>query len=188
MHPIPRRWFNARSHSAGEMVPLLLCACWQRDQRRKGTRLQFLQTLIYIKAPRGILQSLSIPRAPHWLCPAMQWCSRPAQLLSDLEGLKSRSKAGSGLMKGKLLWKQIRTGSQTVTNKIINGMTSLPVFPSFVSFDWRTENTSILEHILMLNTVLMGFLLLSFYLPPLPLATDFCKELQNSVLLFCLNS
>lgn len=115
------------------MVPLLLCASSWQDQRRKGTCLQYLQTLIYIKAPQGILQSLSIPQGHHWLCPAMQRCLRLAQLLSYLEGLKSRSKAGSGLMKGKALWKQIRTGSQTVTNKIINGIPSLSVFPSFVS-------------------------------------------------------
>lgn len=81
----------------------------------------------------GISQSLSIPQGHHWLCPVTQRCSRLAQLLSDPEGLESRSKAGNGLMNRKPLWKQIRTGSQTVTNKTIGGMPSLPVLPSFVS-------------------------------------------------------
>lgn len=171
--------------------------------------LQCLQTLIYIKALRGMLQSLSIPRGHHWLCPAMQQCSRLAQLLSDLEGLKSRSKAGSGLMKEKPLWKQIRTGSQTVTNRIINGMPSLPVFPSFVSLvvPWfllcllgkRGNQISKLipcrlEYKKFLHAwtysdakyspvgVFFTALLLFF-----SLEVNFCKELQNSVLLVCLN-
>lgn len=42
-----------------------------------------------------------------------------------------------------------------------------------------------LEHILMLNTALLGFFtaLLLFF----SLEVNFCKELQNSVLLVCLN-
>lgn len=122
-------WFDARSHTEGEMIPLLLWASAWQDQRGKGSLLRYLQSPSSLKAHRGILQSLSIPQSHRCFCPVMfkpiTTALRPGRAEKQKQ---SRQWADEGKTSMKTKWNR-----KPDSNKTIGGMPSLPVFPSFVS-------------------------------------------------------
>jgi len=115
LNPIPMSWFDARSCAEGEVSPSSLGLLHgriggKRQSPSASPEPNFSHSLW------GVLQCHSASRGVT--------LALPRNAVADLARLEAEAKQAVGWWRGKPVWKQIRTGSQTVTNTTAGGMPS----------------------------------------------------------------